>query len=120
MRFHPPVPILRSFDERKAREFYVEWLGFTVTFEYRQSPDAPLYMGVARGECELHLSEHHGDGTPGTAIRVRTDDLEAYFAELQSRPYRHYQPCLQDQTWGCRELTVQDGAGNKLTFFRDL
>ncbi|MBL8592018.1 MAG: hypothetical protein JNK01_04985 [Devosia sp.] len=24
------VPILRSFDEAKAREFYIDWLGFTV------------------------------------------------------------------------------------------
>ena len=24
------IPILRSFDEAKAREFYVDWLGFAV------------------------------------------------------------------------------------------
>lgn len=120
MRFHPVVPILRSFDEGKAREFYVTWLGFQVDWEHRFEPDTPLYMQVSRGDCVLHLSEHHGDGTPGTAIRIRVDELEAYFAELQSRPYKHYRPSLQDQSWGSRELTVQDGAGNKLTFYREL
>ena len=47
-------------------------------------------------------------------------DLEAFFAELASRPYRHYRPHLQDQEWGTRELVVQDGAGNKLIFYRRL
>jgi len=28
--FKPAVPILRSFDEAKAKELYVDFLGFTV------------------------------------------------------------------------------------------
>ena len=120
MAIHPAVPILRSFDEGKAREFYVDWLGFKVDFEHRFEPGMPLYMGVSRDGCELHLSEHHGDGSPGAAIRIRVDDLEAFHAELQSRPYKNYRPGLQDQEWGAREMTVQDGAGYRLVFFRDL
>ena len=120
MAFHPAVPILRSFDAAKAREFYIDWLGFKVDFEHRFEPGAPLYMGVSRDGCELHLSEHHGDGSPGAHIRIRVDDLEAFHAELQSRPYKNYRPGLQDQEWGTREMAVQDGAGNKLVFFRDL
>lgn len=120
MTFHPVIPVLRSFDEAKAREFYVDWLGFEVRFEHRFEPGMPLYMEVARGGCALHLSEHHGDGTPGTHVRIRVDDLEAYLAELQARPYKHYRPSLQDQDWGMRELVVQDGAGNKLIFYRPL
>jgi catechol 2,3-dioxygenase-like lactoylglutathione lyase family enzyme len=118
--FHPVVPILRSFDEAKAREFYVDWLGFRVDWEHRFEPGTPLYMQVSRGACVLHLSEHHGDGTPGTAIRIRVDELEAFFEELQSRPYKNYRPGLQDQEWGAREMSVQDGSGNKLIFYREL
>ena len=120
MTFHPVVPILRSFDEAKAREFYVDWLGFQVDFEHRFEPGMPLYMGISRGDCRIHLSEHHGDGTPGSVIRIRVDELEAYHAELQSRPYKNYRPGLQDQEWGTREMVVQDGSGNKLVFYRDL
>jgi hypothetical protein len=120
MLFHAPVPILRSFDEGKAREFYIDWLGFKVDWEHRFEPNTPLYMQVSRGGCVLHISEHHGDATPGSACRVRVDDLEAFHAELQSRPYKNYRPGLQDQEWGTREMTVQDGAGNKVTFYRDL
>ena len=120
MRLHPVVPILRSFDETKAREFYVGWLGFHVDFEHRFEPGTPLYMGVSRGDCVLHISEHHGDGSPGACIRVRVDDLEALHAELQSRPYKNYRPGLEDQPWGAREMVVQDGASNRIVFFRDL
>ena len=55
------VPILRSFDEAKAREFYIDWLGFSIDWQHRFGPDAPLYMQVSRSGIVLHLSEHHGD-----------------------------------------------------------
>jgi len=77
-------------------------------------------MGISRGNCRLHLSEHHGDGSPGAAVRIMVDDVVAYLAELQSRPYKNYNPGLCDQEWGTRELVVQDGASNKLIFFEDL
>ncbi len=120
MSFHASVPILRSFDEGKAREFYVDWLGFKVDFEHRFEPGAPLYMGISRGGCQLHLSEHHGDGSPGAVIRIQVDELEAFHAELQARPYRNYRPGLCDREWGSREMVVQDGTGNRLVFYREL
>lgn len=55
MHLHPVVPILRSYNESKAREFYIDWLGFKADWEQ----------------------------------------------------------------WGAREMVVQDGAGNRLVFFRD-
>ena len=81
----PPIPILRSFNEAKAREFYIDFLGFEVYFEHRFTPDAPLYMGLKRGQCLLHVSEHHGDATPGTALRIDMDDVDAYCAELNAK-----------------------------------
>jgi catechol 2,3-dioxygenase-like lactoylglutathione lyase family enzyme len=35
------VPILRIFDIEKARQFYVDYLGFTVDWEHRFSEEAP-------------------------------------------------------------------------------
>src|SRR5437764_861107 len=64
------VPILRSFDEAKAREFYLGFLGFGVDWEHRFEPDAPLYMQVSRDGIIFHISEHHGDGSPGVHVRV--------------------------------------------------
>jgi hypothetical protein len=59
------TPILRIFDEAKARQFYLDFLGFKVDWEHRLEPDLPLYLQVSREGCVLHLSEHHGDCSPG-------------------------------------------------------
>jgi uncharacterized glyoxalase superfamily protein PhnB len=110
------TPILRSFDEAKAREFYLGFLGFQVVFEHRFEPGLPLYMGVARDGCTLHLSEHHGDASPGAAMRIEVDDVDALCAELGARGYRHARPQVQAMPWGTRDFTVTDPFGNRLTF----
>ena len=120
MRFDAPIPILRIFDEDKAKEFYVDWLGFHVDWQHRFAPGMPLYQQVSLSACVLHLSEHHGDSTPGSAVRIRCDELEAYHQELTAKKYKYARPGLQDQEWGTREMTVGDGFGNKITFYREL
>jgi hypothetical protein len=120
MSFRAPIPILRIFDEAKAHEVYVDYLGFKVDWQHRFEPGTPLYQQVSRGDCVLQLSEHHGDGAPGTAIKIRVDELEAYHAELIAKPYKYYRPTLADAEWGERGMTIQDGFGNKLIFFRPL
>lgn len=38
MKPERPIPILRMFDEQKAREFYVGFMGFKVAWETRFEP----------------------------------------------------------------------------------
>ena len=110
------TPILRSFDEARAREFYLDYLGFRVRFEHRFEPGLPLYMGIRRGDCMLHLSEHHGDASPGAAMRIEVDDIDALAAELNARPYKQMRPTVETMPWGTRDMTVTDPFGNRLTF----
>jgi hypothetical protein len=42
------IPILRILDERKAKEFYLEFLGFTLDWEHRFEPGLPLYLQVSK------------------------------------------------------------------------
>src|SRR6218665_1276068 len=116
MQFSRTTPILRIFDEAKAREFYVRYLGFQVDWEHRFEPGLPLYMQVSRAGCVLHLSEHHGDACPGAAMRIETSDIEAFHAELAARPYANARPGLARTPWGSRDVTVLDPFGNRLTF----
>lgn len=81
------IPILRSFDEAKAREFYLGWLGFTVDFEHRFEPSMPLYMQVSRDGLVLHISEHQGDTSPAVRIYVRVTGLRDFHAELTAKAY---------------------------------
>lgn len=41
MRLNNTTPILRMFDEKKAKEFYVDFLGFKVDWEHRFEEDLP-------------------------------------------------------------------------------
>lgn len=116
----PPIPILRSFDEAKARAFYVDFLGFDVYFEHRFDPEAPLYMGLCLGECLIHVSEHHGDATPGSAMRIEMPDVDAYCAELNAKSYQNARPGVIEQPWGYRDMSITDPFGNRLIFCTEL
>jgi catechol 2,3-dioxygenase-like lactoylglutathione lyase family enzyme len=69
--FDQTVPILRIFSVDKAKEFYLDYLGFALAWEHRFADDLPLYMQVSRGALHLHLTEHHGDACPGSTVFVR-------------------------------------------------
>jgi len=116
----PPIPILRIFDEGKAKEFYCEFLEFKVDWEHRFGADFPLYLQVSRGECLLHLSEHHGDATPGAHLRVETSELDQYLEQLRAKEYRHAKPGKPElKPWGLREIDLTDPFGNRLTFYTE-
>lgn len=116
MTFAPATPILRIFDEARAREFYVGFLGFKIDWEHRFEPGLPLYLQVSRGGCVLHLSEHHGDCSPGAAMRIETADLDGLLAELLAKAYKFARPGIEETPWGSRDLSVKDPFGNRLTF----
>ena len=114
--FRHTIPVLRIFDERKAKEFYRGFLGFSIDWEHRFEPKTPLYMQVSRGKIVLHLSEHYGDGTPGTVTVVVVTGIEKYLAELQQKKYKYYRPGIQLQPWNAKELAVIDPFGNRIRF----
>ena len=112
-----PTPILRIFDEARAREFYVDFLGFTVNWEHRFEEDFPLYMEVACDGCVLHLSEHHGDCCPGGAARIEVIGIEDFQKGLVAARYKYAKPGLHETQWNTREMTITDPFGNRLVFF---
>jgi len=113
------TPILSIFDIAKAQEFYVGFLGFEIQWEHRFDDNAPLYMAVRRDGCILHLSEHHGDGAPGAALRIQVEDIAALHRELIGKKYRFARPGLEDTPWKSREISVTDPFGNRLHFYEE-
>ncbi len=116
IRFDATIPILRIFDTAKAREFYGDFLGMSWDWEHRFAPDLPLFVQVSRGGLILFLSEHFGDGTPGTKLILRMDGLTDFHAELTAKAYRHARPGLHDRPWGWRDMEIADPFGNRLVF----
>ncbi len=107
------APVFRSFDEAKARGFYVDWLGFEWTGEYRLHAGAPVYAFLRLGTFRLHLSEHHGDAIAGSTAMVFVKGLAQWYQELS--PYPNMRPGLETLPWG-EEMVVTDPFGNRLRF----
>lgn len=76
------VPIFRIFDYKKTIEFYVDWLGFKVDWEHKFGDDSPIYMQVSRDGIVLHLSEHHGDCSPGSKAYIEVDDVRNLYKKF--------------------------------------
>lgn len=110
------IPIIRIFDEAKARAFYLEFLGMSLDWEHRFEADSPVYMQVSRGSLVFHLSEHSGDCTPGSKVFVNTDELDALHREITSRRYRYCRPGISTAPWGDRIFEVVDPFSNKILF----
>lgn len=111
-----PMPILRVYDSTRAREFYLDWLGFAIDFEHRFFPGAPLFIGITSGDTSLGLSEHHGDGTPGSVVWIPTRGLSVFRERLLSHPSAPLRPGIDANAPGGPTMTITDPFGNELRF----
>ncbi|HRH51185.1 MAG TPA: glyoxalase superfamily protein [Panacibacter sp.] len=116
MKVEKVIPILRIFDYKKAIEFYVDWLGFKIVWEHTFEEHAPVYMEVEKDGITLHLSEHHGDGTPGTRVFIWCTGLKEYHKELIDKKYKYNRPGFDKAFYGAWAVQVDDPFGNKLIF----
>ena len=113
--FVQTAPILRIFDESKAKEFYVGFLGFQLDWEHRFGDNFPLYAQVSRAGLVLHLSGHHGDASPGSTVAVNMVGVHEYQSELDSKDYRFMKPGVEEMPWGM-VMTVTDPFSNRIRF----
>ncbi|MFD2263179.1 glyoxalase superfamily protein [Lacibacterium aquatile] len=113
--FARTCPLMRIFDEEKAKEFYVDFLGFTLDWEHRFGDNFPLYCQVSRGGLYLHLTGHSGDATPGNTIWVLMRGIRDYHKELHAKQYKHMKPGIEEAPWGL-EMTVIDPFNNHIRF----
>ncbi len=116
IKVQPPIPILRIFSEEKAIEFYVDYLGFKIEWQHRFNDKAPLYMQVSHGDATLHLSEHHGDASPGSAVFFWIEGIEDYHKELHAKDYEFAKPGIEDKPWDARAMDIRDPFGNRVFF----
>jgi catechol 2,3-dioxygenase-like lactoylglutathione lyase family enzyme len=103
------------FDVEATKRFYVDYLGFSLDWQ-EGGGDRPVYMRVSRGPVALHLSSHSGDGTPGTAVVIQVDNVEALHRELHQKNYPFMNPGIEPRGIG-KEVEVLDPSSNQLRFF---
>lgn len=111
------IPVLHVSNSAAALKFYCEGLGFQQKFVYRPDetrPD-PCYVGLIRDGVVLHVSSFAGDGVAGGVVNFIVEDLDALHAELRRNGVPiELEPT--DQTWGNREMYVEDADGNSIRF----
>lgn len=116
------IPVFSARDMAEAVAFYTHVLDFQVGFG--MEGDTPFYVGLTRGGDELHLNLHFGDGPQRRSSAVVVcENVDALFARCLARgfvvPDRPESPVHQgplDQTWGTREVYIDDPSGNTLCF----
>ncbi|MEE9394445.1 MAG: VOC family protein [Planctomycetota bacterium] len=114
------IPVLHVASSAAAEEFYGGKLGFRKHFSYRadDSKTDPCYMGFRRDEAFLHLSSFPGDGVAGCAVYLVVEDVDAIYREIMAKGLTIAQEPV-DQTWGNRELYVEDADGNSIRFVQE-
>jgi uncharacterized glyoxalase superfamily protein PhnB len=110
------IPILRIFDYQKAIEFYVNWLEFEIKFEHVFEEGMPKYLEIAREGITLHLSEHHGDASPGARVFLWCSGLTKFHKMLIDKKYKNNRPGLEKTFYNSLEVEVIDPFGNRLCF----
>jgi len=109
------IPILRVFPGGDTERFYIDFLGFVIDWEHRFEPGLPSYRQVSRDGCVLHLSEHHEDATPGSAVRIAVEDVHRLQRELAAERAYPLRIGVESQEWG-DDLMIPDPFGNRLIF----
>jgi catechol 2,3-dioxygenase-like lactoylglutathione lyase family enzyme len=120
------IPSIRVRDLDAAVEFYVAVLEFRVERRDPEVANASLERGGAHVMLE-GAADFYGDaynlairerlGTPGAnALYLEAPGLGELYVRVQERGARIVDP-LADRPWGQAEFTVEDPAGNWLTFW---
>jgi len=118
--FKLAIPVLHVCSSVVAEEFYCKRLGFRREFAYRvdEGRADPCYMGLVRDEAWVHISSFSGDGVSGGVVRFEVEDVDGLHAELGEKGVR-IDTGPVDQTWGSREMYVEDADGNSVRFIED-
>ena len=112
------IPVFRIFDYSKAMEFYNSWLGFHVDWEAKPD-DTPAYLQISLQGIVLHLSENHGDGSPGAHVHIDVfSGLREFHQQLLNKNYKYMRPGIGPAPWDEKTLCMEviDPFGNRLTF----
>ncbi|MFN7921497.1 MAG: glyoxalase superfamily protein [Bryobacteraceae bacterium] len=105
------VPILPTEDLATAKAFYVDGLGFCVTFEVTEDGHTGL-MGLARGTIELTLDcPMQGHGREA-CVSLHVGDADAYYREWSAKVQVLRAP--RDEEWGARTFDLIDPSGNTI------
>ena len=105
------VPILNVRDVAASLAYYVDVLGFQLSWAWGEPP---TYGGVVSGRAEIQFCQD-GQGGSGTWVAVWVDDVDALYERFLDRDVDIRQPPTTFE-WGVREMNVADLDGHRIRF----
>jgi catechol 2,3-dioxygenase-like lactoylglutathione lyase family enzyme len=105
------VPILPADDLGVAKAFYVDRLGFSVTFEASEDGRSGL-LGLERGTIQLTLDSPMKGHGRDACVSLHVDDTDAYYREWSPKVTVLRAP--RDEEWGARTFDLLDPSGNTI------
>lgn len=105
------VPILPADDLSAARVFYVDGLGFEITFEYTDDGRSGM-IGLRRGTIQLTIDSPMDGHGRNACVSLHVQDADAYFDEWSAKV-----PVLRapkNEAWGARTFDLLDPSGNTI------
>jgi len=105
------VPVLPVDDLGVAKQFYVDALGFEVTFEASDDGTSGL-LGVRRGTIALTLDCPMNGHGRDACVSLEVESADRYYEEWRTRTVIRRPP--RNEEWGGRTFDVLDPFGNTL------
>lgn len=105
------VPILPADGLAAARAFYVDALGFSVTFDTSGGGPRGL-LGVKRGAIELTIDSPMKGHGRRACVSLRVNDVDALYREWSKRTRVLRRP--RNESWGARTFDLLDPSDNTI------
>ncbi len=106
------VPVLPVDDLRQAKEFYVDQLGFAVSWQATDDGKTGL-LGVERGGINITLDCPMSGHGRDACVSLVVESADAYYDEWKGRGVPMKRPPT-NETWGARTFGVTDPFGNTI------
>lgn len=104
------VPVIPADDLAAAKAFYVDGLGFKVTFEVTEDGHSGI-MGVARGEMEITIDSPMDGHGRQACVSLHVEDADFYYREWSPK-VKVDEP--KNEEWGARTFGLQDPSDNTI------
>ncbi len=105
------VPVLPVDDLTAARQFFVDGLGFEVSFETTEDGKSGL-LGVRRGTIAITLDSPMDGHRRDACVSLEVENADRYYEEWQKRVPVKRPP--RNEEWGGRTFDVIDPFGNTI------
>lgn len=105
------VPVLPADDLAVAKQFYVDGLGFEVTFEASEDGKSGL-LGVRSGPIAITIDSPMDGHGRNACVSLEVESADRYYDEWRTRVEIKRPP--KNEEWGARTFSVTDPSGNTI------